>query len=92
MDKPDQIVVREVEDLDQCEYKATDYAGRAKELPLTRDDEWEIRAKGTFEGGSQGTTSLYYFLFNKGTGKRHWIRKEDMGVIPMAVFRKWSPQ
>ena len=59
---------------------------------MTRDDEWEIRAKGTFEGGSQGTTSLYYFLFNKGTWQRHWIRKEDMGVIPRHVFHKWSPQ
>ena len=40
------------------EYNATEYAGRAKELPLTQHDEWEIRAEGTFRGGSEGSDNV----------------------------------
>ena len=71
---------------------ATQSRGVAKQLPFTPDDEWEIIADGTFEGGSEGTTSLYYFLLNTGTGDRKWIRKQDMGVVPKHVFHKWDAE
>ena len=51
-DKPDQSFVHGAEKGELREYEATVYAGLARELPWTGDDEWEIRAQGTFAGGS----------------------------------------